>query len=287
MKNEDFPALHRSANTLSLDAQRHFFTVLKLHLSLLCIGAALSALNFPYVWIAIVQVFALLGALFCSIYLFAKRPDRLWYAGRAVAESVKTITWRYVTKAEPFDTAENIAQHDFRKKLYDIVEQNREVAQALTSNLTEVQITNIMNDIRNRSLEDRKELYRAGRITDQLDWYAKKSAFNRKTSSLFFSLLVATNGAAVVSAVVRINFLDSPVWCTDTLIAIAASLLSWMQAKRYSELASSYALTAHEIILIREQSLLAGTDKDFSLFVGDAENAFSREHTQWIARRDV
>lgn len=287
MKNEDFPALHRSANTLSLDAQRHFFIVLKLHLSLLCIGAALSALNFPYVWIAIAQVFALLGALFCSIYLFAKRPDRLWYAGRAVAESVKTITWRYVTKAEPFDTAENIAQHDFRKKLHDIVEQNREVAQSLTSNLTEVQITDVMNNIRNRSLEDRKELYRASRITDQLDWYAKKSAFNRKTSSAFFSLLVATNGAAVIAAVVRINFLDSPVWYTDTLIAVAASLLSWMQAKRYSELASSYALTAHEISLIREQSLLAGTDKDFSLFVGDAENAFSREHTQWIARRDV
>jgi hypothetical protein len=287
MKNEDFPALHRSANTLSLDAQRHFFTVLKLHLSLLCIGAALSAINFPYVWIAVAQVFALLGALFCSIYLFAKRPDRLWYAGRAVAESVKTITWRFVTKTEPFDTAESVAQHDFRKQRRDIVEQNREVAQSLTSNLTEVQITDAMNDFRNRSLEERKELYRIKRITDQLDWYAKKSSFNRKTSSVFFCLLVATNGAAVIAAVVRINFLNSPVWCTDTLIAIAASLLSWMQAKRYSELASSYALTAHEISLIREQSLVAATDNDFSLFVGDAENAFSREHTQWIARRDV
>lgn len=287
MKNEDFPALHRSANSLSLDAQRHFFNVLKLHLSLLCIGAALSALNFPCVWIAITQVFALLGALFCSIYLFAKRPDRLWYAGRAVAESVKTITWRYVTKAEPFNTADNVAQHDFRKKLRDIVEQNREVAQALTSNLTEIQITDEMNNIRVLSLADRKELYRLKRITDQLDWYAKKSSFNRKVSSIFFSLLVATNAAAVIAAVIRINFITTPVWFTDTLIAIAASLLSWMQAKRYSELASSYALTVHEISLIREQSLLSTTDNNFSLFVGDAENAFSREHTQWIARRDV
>lgn len=287
MKNEDFPALHRSANSLSLDAQRNFFTVLKLHLSLLCIGAALSALNFPYVWIAIAQVFALLGALFCSIYLFAKRPDRLWYAGRAVAESVKTITWRYVTKAEPFNTTDNVAQHDFRNKLHDIVEQNREVAQALTSNLAEVQITDEMNNIRGLNLPDRKELYRLKRISDQLEWYAKKSSFNRKVSSIFFSLLVATNAAAVISAVIRIIFLTSPVWFTDTLIAIAASLLSWMQAKRYSELASSYALTAHEISLIREQSLLSTTDNDFSLFVGDAENAFSREHTQWIARRDI
>jgi hypothetical protein len=29
-----------------------------------------------------------------------------------------------------------------------------------------------------------------------------------------------------------------------------------------------------------------GTEQEFSLFVRDAENAFSREHIQWQARRD-
>ena len=74
-------------------------------------------------------------------------------------------------------------------------------------------------------------------------------------------------------------------WPTDVLVAIAASILSWMQAKRFSELASSYSLAAHEISLINEQSLRSTTDNDFSIFVGDAENAFSREHTQWVARK--
>ena len=60
-----------------------------------------------------------------------------------------------------------------------------------------------------------------------------------------------------------------------------------MQAKRYSELAASYALTAHEISLIREQALNPSTEEEFSKFVSDAENAFSREHTQWSARRDI
>lgn len=32
---------------------------------------------------------------------------------------------------------------------------------------------------------------------------------------------------------------------------------------------------------------LPETDEKFSVFVGDAENAFSREHTQWVARKDV
>jgi hypothetical protein len=28
-------------------------------------------------------------------------------------------------------------------------------------------------------------------------------------------------------------------------------------------------------------------EDEFSVFVGDAENAFSREHTQWVARKDI
>lgn len=40
---------------------------------------------------------------------------------------------------------------------------------------------------------------------------------------------------------------------------MAASVLSWMQAKRFSELAASYALAAHEVGLIKEQSLLPDT----------------------------
>ena len=59
-----------------------------------------------------------------------------------------------------------------------------------------------------------------------------------------------------------------------------------MQAKRFSELAASYALAAHEISLIADQALTPATAYDFSVFVGDAENAFSREHTQWVARKD-
>ena len=82
-------------------------------------------------------------------------------------------------------------------------------------------------------------------------------------------------------------YVDQPFWPTDVFVAMAASVLSWMQAKRFSELAASYALAAHEIGLIKEQSLLPDTPEKFSLFVGDAENAFSREHTQWVARKDV
>jgi hypothetical protein len=141
--------------------------------------------------------------------------------------------------------------------------------------------------MREASLEQRKLTYANNRIKDQLTWYAKKARSNRRTSNVFFWALIATNGFAVLCAILRIQFVNVSIWPTDVLVALAASLLSWMQAKRFSELAASYALAAHEIGLIREQALLPSTDAELSQFVGDAENAFSREHTQWVARQDV
>lgn len=287
MQESDFPALYRSADDFSLQSQNHFFSTLKLHLVLLVAAAILSVVNIPHWSFAVLQVIALLGALFCSIYLFSKRPDRYWYAGRAVAESIKTITWRYVCRAEPFQSEDAIARSDFQQKLKAIVDQNKDVAQALTNYLDARQITEAMTQMRAQSLDERKITYAASRIKDQLTWYAKKATFNRRTSNGFFWALITVNGCAVMCAVFRINFISAPFWPTDIFVATAASLLSWMQAKRFSELAASYALAAHEIGLIREQALLPSNEKAFSSFVGDAENAFSREHTQWVARKDA
>lgn len=286
MEDKDFPALYRSANELSLDSQTHFFRALKLHLVMLVVAALLSIVSIPHWSIAVLQLLALLGALFCSIYLFGKRPDRYWYSGRAVAESIKTITWRYVCRAEPFQGDDVIARHYFLQRLKAIVDQNKDVVEAHTNYLDARQLTDFMVDMRTRSLESRKAIYADSRIQNQLTWYSKKAAFNKKTSNIFFRILIATNLVAVLCAILRIIFVEMPFWPTDIFVAAAASLLSWMQAKRFSELAASYALAAREIGLIREQSLLPSTDEEFSLFVGDAENAFSREHTQWVARKD-
>lgn len=287
MQEQDFPALYRSANDISIKSQKNFFLALKCHLVFLVIAAILSVVSIPHWVVAVLQVISLLGALACSIYLFGKRPDRDWYAGRAVAESIKTITWRYVCCAEPFQDGDAVARSHFQQKLQAIVNQNRELAKTLTKHLDEPQISNRMTALRTKSLEQRKTYYANLRIKDQLTWYAKKSVFNRRCSAGFFWALIIVNTIAVIVAVFRVKFIAVPFWPTDIFVASAACLLSWMQAKRFSELAASYALTAHEIGLIREQSMESTTNEEFSMFVGDSENAFSREHTQWIARRDA
>ena len=287
MEEQDFPALYRSADKLSLDSQKHFFCILMIHLVVLIAAAVLSAVNITEKLVYVLQLLALIAALGCSVYLWGVRPDRYWYAGRAVAESVKTITWRYVSRAEPFQTEDMIAKNDFKQSLRMIFEQNQDVCSKLIDYANQEQFTVVMQEMRSSSLDNRKNNYCEKRIRDQREWYAKKAAFNKKKANLFFWGLIIANFIGVVLAILKVAEINPIYLPVDVIIALAASLLSWIQAKRFTELSASYALTAHEIGFINEQIATINSEDDFSKFVGDAENAFSREHTQCAARRDV
>lgn len=260
---------------------------MKIHLVVLVTAAVLSAINITDKWVYVLQLLALIAALSCSVYLWGVRPDRYWYAGRAVAESVKTITWRYISKAEPFHTEDKIAQNEFKNSLKLIFKQNGDICSKLVDHSNEEQFTEAMNQMRCSSLKERINNYCENRIKNQRDWYAKKAAYNKKMGNYFFLGLVISNGIAVIASVLKINNIDSVYLSVDVAIAIAAGILSWIQAKRFTELSASYTLTAHEIGFINNKAVTIQTEEDFSKFVGDAENAFSREHTQWAARRDV
>jgi len=255
-------------------------------MGLLAVASAISVVNSPCPEVAIFQALVLISALGCAIYLYLVRPDKQWYSGRAVAESIKTSTWRYISKAEPFDNSDEVDLHNFREKLKAIVEQNKDVAGLLTTHLDGLQISEVMNRLRQASVAERLHYYRTYRIIDQQSWYAKKAGTNRKLVNRYFIALLATIGVAIFFSIARVRYPSAPYWPTDFFVTAAAGVLSWIQAKRFQELSTSYALAAHEISLIRQQAGGNMTDDELSKFVGDAENAFSREHTQWTARKD-
>ena len=286
MKHEDYPALYQAASALSESAQEHFYRAFRFHMILLIIASAISVANSTSPELAIFQALILIGALGCAVYLYFGRPDRHWYAGRAVAESIKTTTWKFISRAEPFDTSDEIDNHNFGMKLKAIVEQNRDVAGLLTTHLDGLPISNEMSRLRQSSDADRLDYYRTYRIIDQQNWYAKKAGFNRRMVNRFFIALLVTISVAIALSIARVRYTTIAYWPTDFFVTVAAGLLSWIQAKRFQELSASYALTAHEISLIRQQAEVAMTANELSGFVGDAENAFSREHTQWTARKD-
>lgn len=286
MNDLDYPSIYRTADELSLKSQNKFFTFLFGNLFFLILAAGISVINSSYIYFALIQVVSLFLSLGCSVYLFAVRPDRDWYSARAIAESVKTITWRYISKAEPFNRIDIDDRERFIASLKQIVDQNKEISKKLIGGQSAIQITKEMIRLRSQNLTDRLGFYVSNRVIQQCDWYAKKANDNNHMAGKYFWLLIAVNTLAIIFAVAKIMFLESPYWPTDFFIAIAAGLLGWIQAKRYTENSASYALATHEISLIREQSVGIKTANDFSLYVGDAENAFSREHTQWVARKD-
>ena len=134
--------------------------------------------------------------------------------------------------------------------------------------------------------EEKKAIYLKERIDDQRSWYANKSGKNRNASTKFFWLTIAAYGIAIVFLMVRIAQPDISFLPIDVLAIIASGFIGWTEIRRFDELASAYGLTAHEVGIIKSRYKSVTSIEHFSNFVSDAENAFSREHTQWAARRD-
>ena len=60
---------------------------------------------------------AFVSALLAMYWRRLKRPDDAWYAARAAAESIKTLTWRYCVQGDPFPRELN--ESDVRSLLLD------------------------------------------------------------------------------------------------------------------------------------------------------------------------
>jgi len=283
----DYPGLYQASDNASLQAQAYYLAAIQIYLILLIAGTVCTLFLGECIILAIVAAVILIATLFTSILLAFKRFDKTWYNGRVVAESVKTVTWRYMMHAEPYhNPEENIARSIFLTELRQILEQNKQLGQIFTgATATMNAISSRMAEIYSLTLNERKSLYLKDRIDDQLSWYAKKANSNKKNASRWFVIMCAAQAFALILVLIRIA---KPAWHylpINALIVCAGVALTWMQTKKFQDLSMAYSLTAHEISILREDSQNISNEKDFSNFVNDAENAFSREHTQWQVRR--
>lgn len=193
-------------------------------------------------------------------------------------------------RADPFENADNVqvVKSQFRERLMNILKEHKDLAHALGGELSsEEQITDAMCDKRNMNIEDRVSFYKQYRIDEQRAWYAKKSYDNKKHGQRWFGILILCQFAAIIFVVLRVAYPNWSYWPSEVLVVGASAALTWIQVKRFRELASAYGLTAHELGVIRGGVETVDDEKHFAQFVIDSESAFSREHTQWLARKDV
>ncbi|SLN51447.1 hypothetical protein PSA7680_02669 [Pseudoruegeria aquimaris] len=284
----EFPALYISADEASASAQRAFLWTIRVEYFLLFSVSALSStrdmsgLN-P---LALTLLLVFLAGLFVlKVY---RKLDQDWYRSRALAESVKTSTWRFVMRAHPFQDAASVEQPraEFRDLLRDILRANQHLSRNLYHSDAD-QVTASMMDIRGLTLSERKDYYVRNRIDEQRHWYSRKSKENRRAFRAWVVVTIAVYIVAAISINAEQLGLGYAMLAFDPLIVVVTSIIGWIQIKRHSELTASYNLTAHEIGIIRSNADYVKSEDDFSDFVNEAELAFSREHTQWVARRDA
>ncbi|MEU1012301.1 DUF4231 domain-containing protein [Streptomyces sp. NPDC005890] len=124
----------------------------------------------------IAQVLIFVATVCVEIWLLTERPEQAWYDGRALAESAKTLAWRYAVTGAPFsaELSQGEAAHRFNERLKELLRE----APATSLAARGAGRTDAMNVLRARSFADRKNAYLPDRIEDQQRWYATKASWN-------------------------------------------------------------------------------------------------------------
>lgn len=291
--DDDLPALFRAADRASTDAQRMYLFLIAFDLAFLVVGAILGAVSFTSQEdrsaLALASAIVLVISIILTIALRSQRLASTWYDGRAVAESVKTSAWRYMTQAEPYtgriSSAE--ADHILAQAFQSFLTERRELAASLPAALaTRPQITAKMREVRGLPLSRRRDVYLDERVGGQRFWYAERAEKNRNGGRVIFGLVLLSQGLALIAAILLVRWPLMSVNLVGVFAALAAALLAWNQLKRHEELATAYGLAAQELGTAQEQGRSLEDEGQLSSFILNSENAISREHTLWLARRD-
>lgn len=171
MRNENYPALFQSTDRLANESQSKYLNYVKLYIFLLILLSGVSSFNFSFKYKDSVIVVLLGLIIYSALMLMLKNHHNTWYNARAVAESVKTISWRYMMKAAPYTkekSKENRQQ--FTKEIRRILRQNKEISSQMTGeHANKDNITDKMEDIRKLPVDKRLNFYLEERIKNQRD----------------------------------------------------------------------------------------------------------------------
>jgi hypothetical protein len=277
LEYSDYPALFRAADEAS--------------------GAALAAVSSEFASVAsamsalaMTSAIVLAVSLLLTLYLKTSKLEQVWYGGRAVAESVKSMMWRYIVGADPYSVdlvpaAE--ADKKFLSELGSIVKERKQLAFGFGGEFAEEpQISERMRAVRATNLDERKSMYVSERISGQRRWYGHQAKLNRSAENKYFALIAFSQLCALVAAMALVEWPGSKIKLTGLFTSVAAAFIAWLQIKQHKELSQSYSVAELELSFIQEEAQFVKNDRELSNFVADAENAISREHTLWIARRD-
>jgi conflict system pore-forming effector with SLATT domain len=283
----DYPALLTAAEAASNRGQRWYVRLVQTDVGLIVLGALAGALSSigPVSWqqgAAVLTAVILATAVVMRWVNRTQKPNRTWFDGRAVAESIKTRSWRYMMRVDPFAGSDAEADGQFVTELRDMLLARRDLSISGVQPGAS-QITETMRRIRRQPFEARRQTYVNKRLRDQIDWYSSRATHHQRRSGVYFGMGLLAELSAIAWAMYRITApISLNLIGVFASLAVAATALSHLHSE--DELAHSYAVAAQELSAI--SALTDSTTEDtFPQLVKDAEGAISREHTMWVAKR--
>ena len=239
-------------------------------------------------WLYVTAAVCLFTGLLLTWVGRALKHELLWFDCRAVAESLKTVVWRFAVCSSPFDGSEK-DRISFLAKVREIRQARPEASSRLAGklDLDVGEITAGMEEVRLLGLPERLDYYLEERVHDQRSWYTSKANQHASSASRWFWGVLALQTLAVTTAVLVAVFGPLRVDLVAILVTFAAIGIAWDQGRRNEELSRTYALAAQELSALESLAPRKDIKQTFSQYVSEVEDAISREHTLWCARRET
>jgi hypothetical protein len=241
-------------------------------------GAAVSGVNDPRTWIAIVGALSLATATFFTQRLLGKERVSAWVRARAISEVLKREAYKYAADAAPYDqpaTADALLASE-RKKIEDDGD-----------DLLPDYVTNAgAGSVPRKKLP--QDEYKTRRVDAQINFYRTRATSYqgmvkvlRRTE--FCLALAATLITALASVTGKATHLFGYSFdiaaLTAVLTTIAGAVLAHVEASRFDYLATVYLSTARRL-----EDRKTGPAPIWSDFVKDCESILETENTAWIAK---
>ncbi len=289
----DFTPLLKKSEDISSSNQKSYLLYVFFDLLLAVIISIITSISLTdpefKKYIAIVTLLLFVISLFITFSINSMSFDKNWFSGRALAESIKTTSWRYSMGAEPFqkNLTDDKVDDAFCEQIKEIIKDAKTMNSSVTLAANETLITQKMKDVRAMLFSERLKIYTQERINDQKTWYSNKTTLNERGVRIWFNAIVVAQFIGIAGAVIQINNPDFPIALSSIFASVTAAFIAWIQLKQHRNLVSAYSIANFELAMIEQKASRISQEDQFSVFVADAENAISREHTFWKVRRDV
>lgn len=293
MTHSDYPCLFQSSDSASVIEQKSYINLCRIDFVLIVLAAFFSGFSLNpslkfFKWCALFALISLIISFCLKLIIKIGKWDKKWFDTRAVAESVKTVTWRYIMGVEPYENTMPIQDADrkFVNKLDEILKSTSKASGSLAKNIEgRQQISNRMRKIRQMNIKKRKTIYLQQRIKDQKDWYSRKAKYNGDKEIMWFWVTMIVELLAIFAAIYIFNTLNGSFNPIGTFTTLVVVFTAWNQTKKHGELSQSYTIAAHELISIESLAVHIENEEKLNDYVRDTENAISKEHTMWCAKR--